>query len=252
MGFKEHIQSEKESMEALLKRMERSAAVLPDTKLYIKNDGQGKGYYITTPENPNFTYIGWRNNSDLLRQLLEREKARENILRMRENVEILERMMSEYGFAEEVFPPEAGYIPKRGRRHFPPSQNPYRRHELIHDTGLGFYTRTKSEAIVARRLYAFGFHFQYEKELRVRDLDGMWKSIYPDFTIFLDDGRVLYLEHVGMLQDDEYRQKFSERTAVYHKNNLLLSRDVFITMDGPGGDIDISAVDTVLRGLHLR
>ena len=83
------------------------------------------------------------------------------------------------------------------------------------------------------------------------DQEGRWKSIYPDFTIWLDDGRVIYLEHVGMLQKENYHQKFSRRMAIYHKNNLLIGRDVFITMDGPGGDIDIAAVDKVIRGLDL-
>ena len=251
MGFKCHIQSEKRSMEKFLKRLEQKASVLPGTRLYTKFDRGQNRYYITTPDNPEKTYIGWKNNPDLLRQLLDREKARKHVLRVRENMEILERLMKEYGFAEDVFPPEEGFIPLRGRRHLLPSQNPFHREELIHDTGLGFYARTKSEAIVARRLYQFGWDFQYEKELRVLDQEGRWKSIYPDFTIWLDDGRVIYLEHVGMLQKETYHQNFSRRMAIYHKNNLLIGRDVFITMDGPGGDIDISAVDAVIRGLDL-
>ena len=54
-------------------------------------------------------------------------------------MDILERVMKEYGFDEDVFPPEEGFIPLRGRRHLFPSQNPFHREELIHDTGLGFY-----------------------------------------------------------------------------------------------------------------
>jgi len=251
MGFKSHIQSEKRSMDKFLKRLEKKASVLPEIRLYTKFDRGQSRYYITTPDNPEKTYIGWRNNPDLLRQLLDREKAQKNILRVKKNVGILERLLDEYGFAEDAFPAEAGYIPRRGQRHLFPSQNPFNRHELIHDTGLGFYVRTKSEAIVARRLYQFGHDFQYEKELRVMDPDGRWKSIYPDFTIWLDDGRVIFLEHVGMLQKETYRQTFTKRMVTYHKNNLLIGRDVFITMDGPGGDIDIAAVDKVIRGLDL-
>ena len=90
-------------------------------------------------------------------------------------------------------------IPLRGRKAFPLSQNPYKKAELIHDTGLGFFTRSKSEAIIARRLFAHGLYFEYEAPLRIMGLFGWWKNIYPDFTIYLDDGKVIYLEHVGLL-----------------------------------------------------
>ena len=251
MGFKSHIQSEKRSMDKFLKRLEKNASVLPDTKLYMKNDGKRKRYYITTAEEPRPTYIGWRNQPELLRQLLDREHARKNVLRVQENLQRLDQLIEEYGFSEDAFPAEEGYIGRRGQRPLPPSQNPFKREELIHDTGLGFYARTKSKAIVARRLHTFGWRFQYEKELRIRDLDGRWKSIYPDFTIWLDDGRVIYLEHVGMLQKDDYQQNFVNRMATYHKNDMLIGRDVFITMDGPAGDIDIPSIDAVIRGFDL-
>ncbi|MBR4410206.1 MAG: hypothetical protein IKT31_02715, partial [Firmicutes bacterium] len=73
--------------------MEKKASVLPGTRLYTKFDRGQNRYYITTPDNPEKTYIGWKNNPDLLRQLLDREKARKHVLRVRENMEILERLM---------------------------------------------------------------------------------------------------------------------------------------------------------------
>ena len=87
-------------------------------------------------------------------------------------------------------PPELQ--PGERRKSYPPSENTAYRSELKHDTGLGFYTNSKSEAIIALRYHAFGVPFQYEKKLRLAD---------------------------------------------YHAADILLGRDLFVTMDGPNEDL---------------
>ena len=163
-------------------------------------------------------------------------------------LERLKRLLKEWQPLAELYPEpgdEVGAL--REKKAFPLSQNPYKKEELIHDTGLGFFTRSKSEAIVAQRLFAYGLWFEYEAPLRIRGLFGKWKTIYPDFTIYLEDGRIIYLEHVGKLQEEKYQMRFLRKILEYHKNDYLISRDVFITMDGPDGSIDIAAIDALIR-----
>ena len=89
-------------------------------------------------------------------------------------------------------------------------------------------------------------YFEYEKRLQIKDHHGNWKSLYPDFTIWLDDRRKIYLEHAGKFQDEGYMERFKERLMDYHANNILVSRDLFITVDGPRGDIDVKAIDALI------
>ena len=248
MRFGEILNIERYYMQQLKRRYESDAEILPEIKFYVRHDGGRKRYYITTSEQSKEKYIGWRNNSELLQSLLMRENARDKLRKVTENIEILDGVMKQYHLEKELLPSDdCTKITKRGLRHLPKSQNPFRRHELIHDTGLGFFTRSKSEAIIARRLYAHGFMFQYERKLRIKSLDGRWKSIYPDFTIWLFDGTVVYWEHEGKIPDEDYRMKFIQRLAEYHAADLLVSRNVFVTMDGPKGDIDIETIDNLIR-----
>ena len=239
---------ELERLKKLMGRYEKTASDLPDTKLYSRSDHSRTRYYITTPENPEKTYIGFRKQGALLKRLLARKEALELVTAIRQNIAAIEQMIGAWKPLAELLPgTDEDGIALNPRRTFPKSRNPFKRGELIHDTGLGFFTRSKSEAIVAHRLYTYGLWFEYEAPLRIRDLSGRWKTIYPDFTIYLEDGRIIYLEHVGKLQEEGYQQNFLTKVVEYHKNDYLLCRDVFITMDGPEGDIDIGAIDALIH-----
>ncbi len=239
---------ELERLKRLLQRYEKLASDLPEIKLYpSKYDGCTR-YYISTPEQPRATYIGWRKQGVLLQRLLARKKAEELLASIQQNIRATERFLKEWCPLAELYPePEEGSMQLRGRKPFPISQNPFKKEELIHDTGLGFFTRSKSKAIVAQRLFFYGLRFAYEAPLRIQSRSGKWKTIYPDFTIYLDGGRIIYLEHVGKLQEDKYQRQFLTRMVEYHKNDYQISRDVFITMDGPDGAIDIAAIDALIR-----
>ncbi|MBR5488961.1 MAG: hypothetical protein IKV72_04590 [Firmicutes bacterium] len=41
-------------------------------------------------------------------------------------------------------------------------------------------------------------------------------------------------------------ERFKNRFMDYHAADLLVSRDLFITVDGPKGDIDVSAIDQLI------
>ncbi len=239
---------ELERLKRLMMRYEKLASDLPGIKLYSARDGNRMRYYITSPDNPKKAYIGWRKQETLLKRLLARKKAEELVAAIQQNIHAIEHLLGVWRPLTELFPePDDEVGALRGKKAFPLSQNPYKKEELIHDTGLGFFTRSKSEAIVAQRLFAYGFWFKYEAPLRIRGIFGNWKTIYPDFTIYLEDGRIIYLEHVGKLQEEKYQKRFLRKILEYHKNDYLISRDVFITMDGPEGDIDIAAIDALIR-----
>lgn len=79
--------------------------------------------------------------------------------------------------------------------------NPYMPEKRIYMTACGIMVRSKSEKIIADRLYAFGIDFRYEAQLVLAgDL------VYPDFTIRTKSGQIIIWEHLGMLDDEGYMQ----------------------------------------------
>ncbi len=83
----------------------------------------------------------------------------------------------------------------------------------IYKTSDGNQVRSKSEVIICDLLAKSGIKYEYERLLEYEP----GKVINPDFTIFLDDGRELYWEHIGMLGNEKYSEDWSNKLDIYEK-----------------------------------
>ncbi len=83
---------------------------------------------------------------------------------------------------------------------------------LIHRTARGELVRLISEVVVADALNAEGIDYEYEKALR--GADGVER--YPDFTAEdPDTGMMVYWEHLGMLSDPTYANRWEKKLKWY-------------------------------------
>jgi len=83
----------------------------------------------------------------------------------------------------------------------------------VHSTLTEFMVRSKSEVIIANMLHEKNVEFEYEKPLTAPD-----GTFYlPDFTIYWE-GQVYYWEHVGMLDDEKYKNHWETKKAWYEKH----------------------------------
>jgi len=118
---------------------------------------------------------------------------------------------------------------------------------LIHTTSRGEAVRSKSEVIIADRLAAANIDYIYEEELLIDDLPR-----YPDFTIHDDDSGIdYYWEHLGMLSNPEYKEKWGNKLEWYHKNGIKEEGGkrgtLIITCDDEKGGISSQEIDRVIR-----
>ena len=75
-----------------------------------------------------------------------------------------------------------------------------------------YFVRSKSEALIANALHAFGLDFSYEKPLFAPD-----GTMYlPDFTIVYQ-GNEYYWEHWGLLDKSKYRAHTEQKIKWYDK-----------------------------------
>lgn len=121
---------------------------------------------------------------------------------------------------------------------------------LIHRTSKGLAVRSKSELIIAEALSNAGIEFEYEKPL---SLGGSTR--YPDFTI--DDeisGRIIFWEHLGMLEREDYRRSWEKKLAWYRSHGVLPADEgagpngiLVTTRESSSTGFDSSAVQTVIR-----
>ena len=58
-----------------------------------------------------------------------------------------------------------------------------------------------------------------------------YKIIYPDFTIFLADGTILIIEHLGRVDSKDYRQRNGEKMIALLHSGIVDHDHLLITFE---------------------
>jgi len=99
--------------------------------------------------------------------------------------------------------------------------------------------------------------YAYEDKLK---LESEGRTIKPDFTIEnLENGRIFYWEHLGMLARDDYRQKWNKKLQGYLNDGFVLSskakgndnRVLIVTEDNASGGVDSQYFDELVQTIIL-
>lgn len=264
MKFLKVLREEILKNEQRLKECRREMVKLPGGNLIKRSKGSRVEYYLCNRGNE--IYLRKHElaiaNDVMRRKVLEREEymLQRNINRQKKlfnSYEIVDhaKIQSQlpksyqlYQEAEPLFKPGEHVTEADGSHFFRQSENEYKRDELVNATYFGLKTRSKSEAMIAETLYRNGFSLYYEKRLFLADIYGNPRTLYPDFTIPIGRKDVIYWEHKGLLDSDEYVLRDAEKTRLYHINDIYPPFNMIITADRPGGGLDNEYLDYLVKG----
>ncbi|MCR4922885.1 MAG: hypothetical protein K5931_02620 [Lachnospiraceae bacterium] len=124
----------------------------------------------------------------------------------------------------------------------------YRVEEKRYDTKAGEKVRSKSEAILADMFYEMKIPYRYEEELLLKNR----QVRYPDFTLLKVKTReVYYLEHFGLLEDDEYRRHNLKKLDEYRDNDIYPGKNLLITYETKDSPLDIKGIRKMLKEVIL-
>lgn len=110
-------------------------------------------------------------------------------------------------------------------------------------TEKGERVRSKSEKIIADKLYMMNIPYRYECPLHMKS----YGTIYPDFTLL--DSRThkeIILEHFGMMDLPEYANKAIKKIHIYEKNGYYLGRDLLATFETSTVPVDMKAFEEMI------
>lgn len=116
-------------------------------------------------------------------------------------------------------------------------------------TERGERVRSKSEKIIADKLFALGIPYRYEYPLELAEKI----RVYPDFTILRMPAREeVYLEHLGMMDDMDYVGTALYKLNTYEKNGIYLGVNLFITYETSKKVLNTRTLDGLIKELFCE
>ncbi|MFM2385819.1 MAG: hypothetical protein RL660_576 [Bacteroidota bacterium] len=119
---------------------------------------------------------------------------------------------------------------------------------------------SKNEVIIANCLHKYKKQITYSYEDKLK-FDNSQRTIKPDFTIDnIISNKRFYWEHLGMMTQTEYREKWQLKLKEYINEGFVLhtnctSNDekiLIITEENPNGGINSQVIDEIVRSYILE
>ena len=111
-------------------------------------------------------------------------------------------------------------------------------------TEKGERVRSKSEKLIADKLYMMGIPYRYEYPLTLKGFG----TIYPDFLLLNVASRTeIILEHFGMMDYEEYCEKAIRKIILYEKHDIFPGDRLILTYETSRTPLDLRLVQKLLE-----
>ena len=238
-----------------IESLEKQKKNLAEGGINIKFHKKKPYYYQHT--NTSDRYLG-RKDIDLIKQLVQKDHINKAIKAAKHEAEVLKKDIINYpkDTMENVYEK----LPEERKKYASPlilSNIEYAEawlaipyvHKPFSKDAPKFYTqkgervRSKSEVIIADRLFAKGIPYKYECPVKVGK-----KVFHPDLTILrLSDKKILYHEHCGKMGDFGYVNDMVERVNDYAHIGVFNGDRLFFTFESEEHPLDISWLDDFIE-----
>lgn len=231
----------------------------PQGKLRIsKNKGVPRYYHITDPKDTLGDYVSVENE-ELIKLLaaknylkkMKKEVAAElrdiNNYLKKHNTSKLEdiyRSMNDYrkNLITPLAVPDELYVQQWENESY--IINPYHDEDKKYPTKKNELVQSKSEAILADMYYDLGIPYRYDAEVKLRN----GRTKYPDFTLLdVKNRRIIYHEHLGLLDDDDYRRRNLRKLNEYRRSGIYPGKNLIITYEADGSYLNVREIREMVK-----
>ena len=240
--------------------IEKKIKILPEGRIKIKERNGNTYYYLADTKSAD-KYLG-PNDVVLIEQLIQKDYLKKVLKDTKTELSAIAKMLKLYpdSVAEDVYDNLS-----EGRKKYatpinicddsfaqkwmntPYKRKPFKKNSTVFTTIKGERVRSKSEALIADRLFARGIPYRYECPLKVGK-----RVIHPDFTILrMSDRKILYHEHCGKMDDEDYKEDMVERANDYSEAGIILGDRLFYTFESEKTPLDMRTFDRII-GTHFR
>lgn len=245
-----------------LKNVNNEISLLPEGILNCSMRGGKTVYSYAITQNGNRKRTVITNNDVMISSLARKEYLRAERDIIEHNIELLTKIEERY---IEVTEDNVFRKIKKAYKDLPEKyflsncreegswgecayeQSCYKPENKIHVTSRGLKVRSKSELIICENLYANHVEFRYEQILKIGD-----KTFAPDFTIKRQDGKIIYWEHCGLINNEAYMASHKNKIRTYEGAGIVPWDNLIVTYDNPDGTLNIRIIDSEIQNKILN
>lgn len=240
-------------MQSENRQYDRELINLPEGRLYQLKSGERTYYYHIIGNGKSRIRKGITGNKNLVKQLARKEYLLWALKIQTKTIDRINRIstLMDFGYWQTAlsevshrFPSIPAEVFLLGNQYEPPTSRSASMFtaETIHRTQQGVKVRSKSELIIADMLEYQEIPYQYEVELP-------WDDYYlcPDFTVVRPrDSKVIYWEHFGKTNDDEYLRKMDLKIVKYRNMGIKPWDNLMISYDRENGSLDLGIIRSMI------
>lgn len=237
-------------------RLDEKIDSLPEGSIRVKHKA-GTFHYLYYQGDKTIKYLR-KNDSETIKNLIQKKylklvqkAAKQEVKALSNAIELYPKTRMERVYEElpselkehalPIIPDDDQFAAKWQAEPFKPK--PFKKGAPKYYTLKGERVRSKSEVIIADRLFAKGIPYKYECPLLVGN-----GFIHPDFTILrMSDRKIVYHEHCGKMTDPEYTKDIPERANKYARIGIFQGDRLFYTFESAECPLDIEALDAFIE-----
>ena len=238
-----------------IENIEKKLKALPTGWINTRHQN-GKAYYYYANAKSKERFLT-KKDKELIKQLLQKRYLKEVLKAAKNELLALSKMLNIYpaDLPEEMFeklPEElrSGVEPiilgnEQDAREWmeePYVGKPFKDDAPVYMTIKGERVRSKSEVMLADRLFFRGVPYKYECPIMI---DGI--VIHPDFSMKrMSDNKIIYHEHCGKMDDPEYYSDLVERINLYNQAGIMQGDRLTFSFETSDKPLDIRVIDRLI------
>ncbi len=230
----------------------------PEGRLRIDLGREKTRYYVNTTPSSSYRYIR-QDDLELVPKLAQKTYCEKVIRKIESEIRAIENLCSllEKNSAEEVY---SSLSPTRQALVKPAlldddlyvqrwleknsESNPYHPEGKTYRTHQGQMVRSKTELMQANVYDELGIPYLYESRLVLKD----GSVFYPDFTtLHVPTRTTIYHEHMGLLDDPEYRRQAMVKIDAYKRSGIFVGKNLILTAEANGSPFDLELFRSTIR-----
>ncbi len=111
-------------------------------------------------------------------------------------------------------------------------------------TERGERVRSKSEKMIADKLFMLGVPYRYESSIIFEN----GETVCPDFTILdIKERKDILFEHFGLMGDEDYQNRAVWKVGMYERSGYMLGESFLFTMETADQPLDMRNFEKMIR-----